>query len=44
MNMINCILLGLLQLEKDTIIMVLLKCTNFPLVIHFLNFVQLFHL
>ena len=40
MNMINCILLVLLLL----ISMVLLKCTNFPLVIHFLNFVQLFHL
>ena len=38
--MINCILLVLLLLVS----MVLLKCTNSPLVIHFLNFVQLFHL
>ena len=36
--MINCILLVLLLL----IFMVLLKCTNSPLVIHFLNFVLLF--
>ena len=40
MNMMNCILLVLLLL----ISMVLLKCTNFPLVIHFQNFVQLLHL
>ena len=40
MNMINCILLFLLLLVP----MVLLKCTNFSLVIHFLNFVGLFHL
>ena len=38
--MINCILLVLLLLVS----MVLLKCTNSPLVIHFLNFVQLFHI
>ena len=38
--MINCILLVLLLLMS----MVLLKCTNFPQVIHFLNFVQLIHL
>ena len=35
LNMINCILLALLLL----VYMVLLKCTNSPLVIHFLNFV-----
>ena len=40
MNIINCILLVLLLLVS----MALLKCTNFPLLIHFLNFVQLFHL
>ena len=40
LNMINCILLVLLLLVSK----VLLKCTNSPLVIHFLNFVQLFHL
>ena len=40
MNMINCILLVLLLLVS----VVLLKCTNSPLVIHFLNFVRLFHL
>ena len=40
MNMINCILLILLLLVST----VLLKCINFPLVIHFINFVQLFHL
>ena len=39
-NIINCILLVLLQLVS----MALLKCTSFPLVIHFLKFVQLFHL
>ena len=39
-NMIDCILLVLLLLVS----MVLLKCTNFPLVIYFLNFVQFFHL
>ena len=39
-NMINCILLVLLLLVS----MVLLKCTNSSLVIHFLNFVRLFHL
>ena len=39
MNMINCILLVLLLLVS----MVLLKCTNSHLVIHFLNFVRLFH-
>ena len=37
---LNCILLVLLLLVS----MVLLKCTNSPLVIHFLNFIQLFHL
>ena len=40
LNMINCILLVLLLLVS----MVLLKCTNSPLVIHFLNFVRLFRL
>ena len=40
MNMINCILLVLLLLVS----MVLLKCTNSHLVIHFLNFIRLFHL
>ena len=40
LNMINCILLVLLLLVS----MVLLRCTNSPLVIHFLNFVYLFHL
>ena len=40
LNMINCILLILLQLVS----MVLLKYTNSLLVIHFLNFVWLFHL
>ena len=40
LNMIICILLVLLLLVS----MVLLKCTNSPLVIHFLNFVWLFHL
>ena len=40
LNMINCIFLVLLLL----VTMVLLKCTNSPLVIHFLNFVLLFHL
>ena len=40
MNMINCILLLLLLLVS----MVLLKCINSPLVIHFLNLVRLFHL
>ena len=40
MNMINCILLVLPLLVS----MVLIKCSNFPLVIHFLNFVQFFHL
>ena len=40
MNIINCILLVLLLLVS----MALLKCTNFPLVIHFLKFVELFHL
>ena len=38
--MINCILLVLLLLVS----MVLLKCTNSPPVMHFLNFVRLFHL
>ena len=38
--MTNCILLVLLLLVTA----VLLKCTNSPLVIHFLNFVRLFHL
>ena len=38
--MINCILLALLLLVS----MVLLKYTNYPLVIHFLNFARLFHL
>ena len=40
LNMANCVLLGLLLLGS----LVLLKCTNSPLVINFLNFVQLFHL
>ena len=40
LNMINCILLVLLLLVS----MLLLKFTNSPLVIHFLNFVWLFHL
>ena len=40
-NMINCIHLVLLLLVS---MVVLLKCTNSPLVTHFLNFVQLFHL
>ena len=40
LNMINCILLVLLLLVS----MVLLKCTNSTLVIHFLNFVLLFRL
>ena len=40
LNMINSILLILFLLVS----MVLLKCTNSPLVIHFLNFVRLFHL
>ena len=40
MCMINCILLVLLLVVS----MVLLKCTNPPLVIHFLNFVRLFRL
>ena len=38
--MINCMLLVRLLLVS----MVLLKCTNSPIVIHFLNFVPLFHL
>ena len=38
--MINCFLLVLLLLVS----MVLLKCTKSPLVFHFLNFVQFFHL
>ena len=38
--MVNCILLVLLLLVS----MILLKCTNSPLVIHFLNFVRLLHL
>ena len=38
LNMINCILQALLLLAY----MVLLKCTNSPLVIHFLNFIGLF--
>ena len=37
LNMISCILLVLLLLVS----MVLLKCKNSPLVIHFLNFVRL---
>ena len=37
---INCILLALLLLVS----MVLLKCRSFPLVIHFVNFVRMFHL
>ena len=40
LNMISCIFLVLLLLVS----MVLLKCTNSLLVIHFLNFVRLFHL
>ena len=39
-DMISCILLVLLLLVS----MVFLKCTSSPLVIHFLNFVRLFHL
>ena len=38
LNMINCIYLVLLLLIST----VLLKCINYPLVIHFLNFVRLF--
>ena len=38
--MINCILVVLLLLVS----MALLKCTNSPLMIHFVNFVKLFHL
>ena len=38
LDMINCIFLVLLLL----VFMVLLKCTDSPLVIHFLNFVRLF--
>ena len=38
LNMISCILLVLLRLVS----MVLLKCKNSPLVINFLNFLQLF--
>ena len=37
MNMINCIFLVVLLLVS----MVLLKCTSFPLVIHFLNFISI---
>ena len=40
LNMINCILLVLLLLVSVE----LLKYTNSPLVIHFLNFIPLFHL
>ena len=40
LNIRNCILLDLLLLGS----MVLLKCTNSPLVIHSLNFIRLFHL
>ena len=40
LNMISCILLVRLLLVS----MLLLKCTNSPLMIHFLNFVRLFHL
>ena len=40
MNIMSCILLVLLLLVS----MILLKCTNSPLLIHFLNLVQLFHL
>ena len=40
LNMITCIFLVLLLLVS----MILLKCTSSPLMIHFLNFVQLFHL
>ena len=39
-NMISCILLALLLL----VCMVLLKCTNSSLVIHFLTLIRLFHL
>ena len=39
LNMINCILLVMLLLVST----VLLKCTNSALVVHFLNFVRLFH-
>ena len=38
LNMINCILLVMLLLVS----MVLLKCSNSPLVIHFLNLVRFF--
>ena len=40
LNLINYILLVLLLLVS----MVLLNCTNSPLLVHFLNFVRLFHL
>ena len=40
LNMKNCILLVLLLLVS----MVLVKCTKSPLMIHFLNFIWLFHL
>ena len=40
LNMISCIILALVLLVH----MVLLRCTNSPLVIHFLIFVQLFRL
>ena len=40
MNMTNCILLVLLLFVS----IVLLKSTNFPLVINLLNFIRLFHL
>ena len=40
LNMINCILLVLLLLVS----MILLKCTNSPLVVLSIDFVRLFHL
>ena len=40
LNIISCIVLALLLL----VYIVLLKCTDSPLVIHFINFTRLFHL
>ena len=40
LNIISCILLALLLL----VYIVLLKCTDSPLVIHFINFTRFFHL
>ena len=44
MNMINCMLQVLINCILLLLSIVLLKFTNFLLVIHFQNFVQLFHL